>query len=186
MVPVMSLWLPIVVSAVIVFFASFLMHMVLKYHRGDMRRFPNEDEVMDALRRFNIPPGDYGMPMPGSAAGMRSPEFIAKMTKGPVAFVTVRQPGPPAMGKALGQWFVYLLVVNFFAAYVTGRAVGPGVDYLTVFRFIGTTAFMGFSLALLQASIWASRNWMTTFRGVFDGLVYACLTAGTFGWLWPR
>jgi len=66
MVPVMSLVLPIVISAVVVFVASSIIHMVLPYHKGDMRVIPagKEDEVLDALRRINIPPGQYGAPHP--------------------------------------------------------------------------------------------------------------------------
>jgi hypothetical protein len=33
MIPLTALWLPILLSAVIVFFASFIMHMVLAYHK---------------------------------------------------------------------------------------------------------------------------------------------------------
>jgi hypothetical protein len=55
-----------------------------------------------------------------------------------------------------------------------------------VFRLVGTAAFMGYSLALLQHSIWYKRNWGTTLKSVFDGLLYGLLTAGVFGWLWPR
>ena len=51
---------------------------------------------------------------------------------------------------------------------------------------VGTTAFMGYSLALLPESIWYKRRWSRTFKSMFDGLIYALLTAGVFGWLWPR
>jgi hypothetical protein len=34
-------------------------------------------------------------------------------------------------------------------------------------------------------SIWYHRSWGTTLRYTVDGLVYALLTAGIFGWLWP-
>jgi hypothetical protein len=81
---------------------------------------------------------------------------------------------------------VYTIIVSLFAAYVAGRALGPGAHYLAVFRFAGATAFAGYSLALMQNSIWFSRNWGMTLRSMFDGLIYALLTAGTFGWLWPR
>jgi hypothetical protein len=90
------------------------------------------------------------------------------------------------MASNLVLWFIYTVVVSFFAAYIAGRAVGPGSDYLVVFRFVGTTAFMGYALALPQNSIWYRRSWGTTLKSMFDGLVYALLTAGTFGWLWPR
>jgi hypothetical protein len=186
MVPVMSLWLPIVLSAVFVFVVSFVIHMLLPYHRSDLGRLPKEDEVMAALRPFNVPPGDYVMPHAGSPEGMRKPEFLEKMTKGPVAFLTFAPAGPPSMTSNLVLWFLYAVLVSFFAAYITSHALGAGTDYLQVFRFIGASAFMGYSLAQLQDSIWYRRSWATTWKNVFDGLIYALFTAGTFGWLWPR
>ena len=186
MVPITSLWLPILVSAVMVFVASSIIHMVLPYHRNDLRKLAKEDEVLDALRRFNLPPGDYAVPHPGSPEDMKKPEFVEKRTKGPVVFMTVAPAGPPSMRTSLLLWFLSCAVVSVFAAYLTGRALGSGADYLAVFRFAGTSAFMGYSLALLQNSIWYRRNWGATLKSMFDGLVYGLLTAGTFGWLWPR
>lgn len=185
MVPLTSLWLPIVVSAVIVFVASSIMHMVLTYHRSDFRKLPSEDEVMAALRRLDIPPGDYLMPCAGSPKEMSEPAFVEKMTKGPVAVMTIMRSGRPNMAPQLALWFVYCLVVGIFAAYVAGRALPPGADYLATFRFAGTTAFVGYSLALWQNAIWFKRNWVVTLKASIDGLVYGLLTGGTFGWLWP-
>jgi hypothetical protein len=186
MVPVMSLWLPILLSAVIVFIASSIVHMVLPYHRNDMKKLPRQDEIMEALRKFDIPPGDYCMPRPDTPADMKKPEVIEKYKAGPVALMTVIPAGPPTMGSSLALWFLYCAVVGFFAAYVAGRALGAGAPYPSVFRFVGSTAFMGYSLALLQNSIWYRRRWATTILSMFDGLIYGLLTAGTFGWLWPR
>ena len=186
MVPVTSLWMPIVLSAVFVFIVSSIVHMVLPFHRGDFRTMPKEDEVMSALRGFHIPPGDYMMPKPNGPADMRSPAFIEKMTKGPVAIMTFRQPGPPSMGGNLVQWFLFSVVVSLFSGYIAARAVGPGSDYLHVFRFVGTSAFLAYGIGQWPVSIWYSRSWATTMKGTFDGLVYALVTAGTFGWLWPK
>jgi len=186
MVPLVSLWMPIVLSAVIVFVASSIIHMVLPFHRNDMRRAEKEDEVREALRRFNIPPGDYFIPLAGSMAEMKKPEFIEKMKAGPVLFMTVVPNGPPSMGVSLVLWFLYSVLVSVFAAYIAGRARPEGASYLAVFRFAGCTAFAAYSLALLQNSIWKKLNWGTTIKSMVDGLVYALLTAGTFGWLWPR
>ena len=186
MVSIPSLWLPILLSAVIVFIASSIIHMVLTYHRTDYGKLPSEDAAMDALRGFNIPPGDYMVPCAGNPEAMRQPGFIEKMTKGPVVIMTVIKGGPPNMTANLVQWFIYCLVVGVFAAYVSGRALAPGMPYLPVFRFAGSTAFIGYSLALWQDSIWYRRSWSTTLKNTFDGLIYGLLTAGTFGWLWPR
>jgi hypothetical protein len=185
MVPVVSLAIPILLSAVFVFIASSLIHMVLPIHRSDYGKVPDEDNVMEAMRRFKIPPGDYLMPCPGSAAAMKDPAFLAKRDKGPVVLMTVMPAGPPSMGTPLLLWFLFSVLVGVFAAYITGRALGPGAHYLQVFRFAGASAFMGYSLAAIPQSIWYKKAWSTTIKTVIDGLVYALLTAGTFGWLWP-
>jgi hypothetical protein len=186
MVQIASLWLPILLSAVIVFVVSSIIHMVLGYHRSDFRKAPDEDGVMDALRKLDIPPGDYAVPCAGGPEGMRSPEFIEKMKKGPVAHITILASEDLSITKSLILWFLYSIVVGVSAAYISGHALKPGAHYLEVFRFAGCTAFLGYSLALLQNSIWLKRAWSTTLKSMFDGLVYAALTAGVFGWLWPK
>ena len=117
---------------------------------------------------------------------MRSPAFAEKLKKGPVMVLTVMPSGPMSMGRNLGLWFVYLVVVGFLAAYVAGRALPPGTSYLHVFRFAGTTAFIAYSMGLWQMAIWYRRSWSTTIKSTIDGFIYALLTAGVFGWLWPR
>ena len=185
MVGLTSLWLPIVVSALFVFVVSSLIHMVLRYHRDDYRKVPSEDGVMDALRKFDIPPGDYVFPYAPTPEAMKNPEYLEKRKKGPVAVLTVIKSEDQGMGSSLAQWFVYCVLVGVFAAYVSGHALPIGAEYGDVFRMAGTTAFCGYSLALLQASIWYKRKWSTTMKVVFDGLIYALVTGGTFGWLWP-
>jgi len=181
----MSLWLPITLSAVFVFLISFVFHSVLKYHSSDFSKVPDEGAVMDALRKFNIPHGEYLIPRPESQKDMNTPEFKEKLQKGPTGFLTFWDGSRPEMGKSLTQWFVYCVVVGVFAAYIASRALSPGAPYLSVFRFVGASAFLGYTVALWQDSIWFKRKWSTSVKNTFDGLVYALLTAGTFGWLWP-
>lgn len=187
MVSLTALVLPTVISAVVVFVASFVIHMVLGYHKTDLRKLPDqqEDDLIAAVTRLKLAPADYGAPHPGSPERMKDPAFIAKMTKGPIVFMTVSPGTSPGMGKQLGLWFAFTLVVTFFAAYIASRATPPGADYLTVFRFVGTPAFMGYALGAIPESIWYKRSWGRTMKTVFDGFVYALLTAGVFGWLWP-
>jgi len=185
MVPIAALWIPILLSAVIVFVVSSIIHMMLPYHRTDFGRIPDEDKVMEGLRKFNVPPGDYLMPCAGSPKEMGTPEFIEKMKKGPVALLTVVKSGPPSMAGNLVLWFVYCVVVGVFAAYIAGRAQPAGAHYLSVFRFAGCTAFVGYGLALWQNVIWYKRSWKATLKSTLDGLIYGLLTGGTFGWLWP-
>jgi hypothetical protein len=185
MVSMFSLWLPILLSAIAVFVASSIIHMLLGYHANDFKRLPDEDAVGNALRPLAIPPGDYAIPHSSSMKEMQSDEYKQRMERGPVVFMTVLPSGEIQMGKMLGMWFVYCLIVVSFAAYVAGRAVGPGAEYLDVFRFVGTVVFVGFALALWQDSIWYWRQWSTTLKNTFDGAVYALITAGIFGTFWP-
>jgi hypothetical protein len=185
MTGVSALWLPILLSAVLVFVASAIIHMALPWHREDYAKVPDEDRVADALRAFALPPGDYLLPRSSSMNEMRSPGFIDKMNKGPVVMLTVMPNVPMAMGCNRGSWFVFSVVVGLFAGYVAGLALPPGADYRLVFRFVSVTAFLGYSLALWEMAIWYRRSWATTLKSTVDGLVYALLTAGIFGWLWP-
>ena len=52
-----ELWLPIIVSAVLVFVASSVIHMASPWHKSDYPKVPNEDRVREALRTLAIPPG---------------------------------------------------------------------------------------------------------------------------------
>jgi hypothetical protein len=181
-----ALWLPILLSAIIVFVTSSIIHMVLPWHKSDYPKMPNEDKFADAVRPLAIPPGDYMVPRPASRDDMRSAEFAEKMKKGPVMMITVMRSGPISMGRNLSQWFVFCVIVSVFAAYVAGRALPHGAQYLSVFRFAGVAAFLSYSVALWPMSIWYQRAWSITIKSTIDGLIYALLTAGTFGWLWPR
>lgn len=186
MTELQALWLPILLSSVFVFVVSSIIHMALPWHKNDYPKIPNEEKVMDALRPLAIPPGDYMVPRAGSMQAMKTPEFAEKLNKGPVMIVTVMPNGMMSMGRNLILWFIYSGVVSIFAAYIAGRALPVGAAYLHVFRFAGATAFIGYSLALWQLSIWYRRAWSTTIKSTVDGLIYALVTAGTFGWLWPR
>jgi hypothetical protein len=186
MTALMSLAVPIVLSAVIVFFASSVLHMALPWHRSDYSKMPKEDQVRAALRPLAIPPGDYLVPHPDSPGDMRSPEFVAKLTEGPILVVTVRPNGPMSMATNLALWFLYSAVISLLAGYIASRALPPGSEYLRVFQFVGASAFLGYAAALWQMSIWYRRAWLTTIKSTVDGLIYASLTAGVFGWLWPR
>lgn len=184
MVSTLELWLPILLSAVAVFIVSSLIHMVLKFHWNDFSAVPSEDEFMDAMRPLGLSPGEYVFPKASDPKQMEEAGFKEKLAKGPVGLLTVMS-SEMEMGKSLFLWFLYCILMGMFAAYLSGRALGPGADYLAVFRFVGASAFGGYALALLQNSIWFKRGWVSTMKHVLDGFIYACLTAGIFAWLWP-
>ena len=185
MISLQSLWLPILLSSVAVFIVSSIIHMASPWHKSDYPKMSNEDKVMDALRPLDIQPGEYMVPRPSDRKEMRSPEFTEKMNRGPVMALTVWPNGPAQMTTNLIAWFLYVVVVSLFAAYIAGHALPPNVPSIGVFRFAGLTAFIGYSAALWQMSIWYRRPWSTTIKATVDGLIYALLTAGIFAWLWP-
>jgi hypothetical protein len=180
-----ALWLPILLSAVFVFVLSAVIHMALPWHKNDFKQLPDEDKIRAALRPFPVPPGDYMVPM-CQGGEMNSPEYKAKLEEGPVQILTVLPNGSFSMGMTFVQWFVYLLAISFFTAYVTIHSVPSGTAYLGVFRVAGAVAFLAHAGALWPQSIWYRRSWLVTVKSTIDGLAYGLVTAGTFAWLWPR
>jgi hypothetical protein len=183
---VASLWLAIIVSAVIVFLVSWIVHMFLPHHRGDYDRLPQEDALLDTLRSMNLPTGQYLAPFANTMAQMKQPEYLEKRKRGPALFLTLEAGSDPGMGKPLAQWFVYLLVISLLVAYISSMSIAAGAPYLTVFRFAAPIAFMAYSVGQPQQSIWHKQKWRATANYIFDGLLYALVTAAVFGWLWPR
>lgn len=186
MVTITALLVPIVLAAILVFIASSVVHMALPYHKTDYQQLPNEADVMEAMRNAGVQPGNYYIPWAAGPKELQKPEVMEKFTKGPVGFLNVIPSGPPAMGKSLIQWFVYCLLIGLFVAYLAGRTLGPGAEYMTVFRVTGAVAFLGYAGAQASSSIWMGQKWTSTAKNMFDGLIYALLTAGAFGWRWPE
>ena len=149
------------------------------------QKLPNEEGLLDAIHSENVLPGFYSFPHAVSAKDIGSEEMQAKFAKGPVGTMNIQPNGSPSMGKFLGLWFAYSLLVGLFAAYVAGRTLGPGTHYLAVFRIVGASSFMAYSFAHLSDGIWKQKPWTMTLKHVFDGLIYGLVTAGVFGWLWP-
>ncbi|MGC0771729.1 MAG: hypothetical protein WB543_02260 [Candidatus Acidiferrum sp.] len=180
-----ALWLPILLSAVIVFIASSIMHTVLTYHQSDYRKLPEEDTVLAALRSAGLTRGLYNFPH-CTHKEMKTPAIQEKFKQGPVGFVTIFPSGPVNMGKFLGQWFVHCLLISFFVAYLAAHTVAPAAPFRHVLRAVGTAAFLGYGVGTISNAIWKGQTWSMTLKEVFDGAVYAVLTAGTFAWFWPH
>ncbi len=188
MVGIFSLWLPILLAGVAVFLTSSVLHMVLPHHRKDFRKVPDEDGVMGALRRFDLPPGDYMIPSTeGDQAAMKSDAFKAKSEAGPIVVMTVMPRGSftDGMGKTMSVWFLFCVMVSFLVAYAAELALEPGAEYMEVFRFTTTVAFGFYALGDWPRSIWYKASWSTTLKSTADSFLYGLMTAGVFGWLWP-
>ncbi len=185
MVTLMSLWLPILLSAVAVFIVSSLIHMLLPYHRSDFSKLPAEDNVMTALGN-TIPVGEYMFPYSGSMAAMKDPAWIEKRKRGPAGLLTVMPSGMPGMGKFLAQWFVYSVVVSVIVAHLATGALHSGAAAAELFHLTAISAFLAYGFASIQASIWYSRAWSVTLKALFDAALYGATTGAVFVWLWPK
>jgi len=179
-----QLWLPILVSAVLVFVASTLIHMVIQWHKADYRGFGNEDAVRAAIRAADAAPGQYMIPHCAEMKNMQSPEMQKKFEEGPIAIVTLRKPGPPTMGPALGMWFAFGLAVAVIAAYIASRVLPPEASFGQVVRIVGTLSFLAYSGGSVTSGIWMGKPWPSVAREVLDGLIYGALTGATFAFFW--
>ncbi len=180
-----SLWLPILLSSVVVFVISSLVHMVFKWHAGDYNRLPNEDAVRAAINAGNPEPGRYVLPHCADMKDMASEGMQRKYAEGPVGHLTIGENGAPNMGKYLGLWFVLTLVVSTVAAYVATKFVR--MDPSQAFRaakLVGIISFVGYGFGTLQESIWMMRPWASTAKYLLDATLYALGTALVFWWLW--
>jgi hypothetical protein len=185
MVSLAQLWLPIVLSSVFVFIASSILHMVLKFwHMPDCSGFSNESEVGEAMRKGGASAGLYMIPYCKPEA-LKEPATQDKFKQGPVGVIFLRQPGMMNMGVFLGQWFAFCVIVSLFAAFLGIHTMGAGTPYKHVFGVVGISTFMAYALGSVPNAIWWGHPWKSQIKHMIDGAIYAGLTAGTFGWLWP-
>jgi len=179
-----SLWLPIVLSAVVVFIASSIAWMVLPHHKADIKKLPNEAEFTRTLSEMDIPPGTYMWPNCENNAEMKSEEFKQRYEEGPWGNMNI-VPRKPNFALNLMLMFVFYLVVSAIVGYLTSQARAPGADFLAVFEFASIGAFAGYCLGGFPHSIFFGRPVRAVFTDFVDGVVHALLTGVVFAWLWP-
>lgn len=184
MVSLVELWLPILLSAVIVFVASSIIWMATPLHKHDYKDpGDKEDAILGMLKSATFAPGVYFVPW--CHGKEKDPVFIERQKTGPWAQLIVRGSAPD-IGKMLGAWMLHLMLVGVFVAYIASHAgLGPAAEYLRVFRIVGTAAFLAYGGYSLPLCIWHGQPWAQLPGRLIDGVIYALLTAGTFAWLWP-
>lgn len=179
----MSLWLPILVSAVLVFIASALAWTVLPHHKADFKAMPDQKAFDDALASLNIEPGQYMFPYSSDSKKMKEPEFQERWKAGPNG--TLNLWAGFSMGRNLVLVFIFYLVTSIFVAYVCTLGLGAGDSYLRVFQLAGTTAILAYCFGSIPKDIWFNTPPRAVVTNLIDGVVFGLLTAGVFGWLWP-
>jgi len=181
----LQLWLPIVLGTGLAWIASGLIHMLIKYHNSDYQQLSNEAEVMSAVQNGSPNLGIHTFPYCSDMSDMGNPEVQQKFSRGPVGMLTVFPNGMPKIGKLMAQQISFFLAGCILIAYSATLALGPGEDYMVVFRFISTVGFLTFGWAVIPFSIWFGHQWSTTAKYLLDALIYGLVVAGSFAWLWP-
>lgn len=174
-----ALWLPILLSGVALFFASFVAWTMMPHHKSDWKSVPAEDELMSALRKLNLPPGNYIFPSM-THSDCKNPEAMQKFNQGPRGILGLWD--LPNMGVNMFCTFVFFLITAAIIAYACFTALGPGKDFLTVFRIAGTIGILTYAAGGIPNGIWFKRRMITD---VLDGIVYGLILGLIFGLLWP-
>jgi len=180
-----SLWLAILLSAVVVFVISSLIHMFLKWHSNDYKTFSNEDAIRDVIRSGGAVPGRYVIPACKEMKDMAREAMVKKYNEGPIGHITLLPNGQPKMGKYLGMWFVLCLLVSAIAAYITMHLVPLDAAWShRAAKAVGAISFIAYGFGTLQESIWVGRPWGQSVKYLIDAALYAAGTAAVFCWQW--
>jgi hypothetical protein len=181
MVELSALWLPILLTSAVMFFAGFLAWMVLPHHKPDWQGLKNEDEFLQTVGGMNIPEGNYVFPYACDSEAMKSEEHKRRMEQGPVGTLQVWG-GAPAMGKNLALQFVFLMVTNTCLAYLATLGLEIDDGFMPVFRFVATAGFLTYTAAAVPGSIWFK---LRLPGYLIDGVIHGLIAGAIFGWLWP-
>lgn len=185
MVSLSALAVPILASAVAVFFLSFLMWMVLPHHKQDFKGLPDEGHIVEAMRAKHLAAGQYVFPYCADPKQMKDPGFVKRYERGPAGVIIVRPTGPMDMSRNLCLSFAFNLTVSLVAGYVATIGLTPQSSAGAVFQLVSTVTCMSYSAAITWSAIWWSRSWASVGKEMLDGLVYGLVTGAIFLQLWP-
>ena len=125
-------------------------------------------------------------PYADSPAAMKEERVSKAFEEGTAGFITVLPRGIPNMGRNMALSAILNVVVASLVACVACLTLAPGADYMTVFRVTAVATWLAYGTGTVYDAIWFGRPWSGVFKGFGDALIYALLTGGAFGWLWPE
>jgi hypothetical protein len=187
----LSLWLPIVLSAVAVWIVSTVFGLPFLHHKNDWigMGLSDEDALMEFLRTRGggIKPGNYLFPDFRTREAMESERVKNALERGPVGHLSVWQP-PLGMGGKLAGTLIVYLVVSTLIAYLASITLPrtAETDFARVFRVVGTAGILAYSFAFIPNAIWFGAYMRTIVASIFDGVVFALITGAIFAWRWPH
>jgi hypothetical protein len=182
----LALWWPILLSAVVVFAISSLVHMVIKWHASDYSKLANEDAVRDVIRAGHPAPGRYIMPHCAEMKDMASEAMVKKYREGPVGHFTLGPSGVPNLGKYLGLWFLWSVAIAVVAAFLASRLIGwDHAHARAAAKLVAAVTFIAHGFGTVSESIWMMRPWSESAKYLLDAALYAIGSGLVFLWLWP-
>ncbi|MEM7385695.1 MAG: hypothetical protein AAF514_12185 [Verrucomicrobiota bacterium] len=177
---IISLLLPVLLTGIALFFASFLFWVVTPIHKADWPKLPDEDAFIKAIRPLDLPLGNYMYPGYETMEEAKREEHQNKWKNGPRGVLTVLP--KPNMGRNLGLTFVFFLLSSFCIAYLASLALPSGTEFARVFRVVATAAIMTYLPAILLHAIWFRCR---VVGHVVETIAYAAICGAIFGALWP-
>jgi hypothetical protein len=178
------LWLPIVVSGVVVFILSAASHMILPWRKKEWARLDGQDRLQAALG--GAAPGSYAFPAAPDRKENMGKEWLERWAKGPSGWLTVAPAGPVRMGRNLALSFLAFVGVSFLTAYVASLSLGPATPALAVVRLFSTVGVLAYAVGPIFNSIWYHRPWRAYASDLLDAFIFGFAMAGVFAALWPR
>jgi hypothetical protein len=179
-----SLWIPILASAVAVFFASFIAWVVIGHHNPDWSELPEEGRTMDFLQKSGIRPGQYLFPLARTKDQMADTEKQQRLASGPWGSVNIWA-RPVNMGRNLLQTFTFYLVTSVFIAYLGTLALDPGVGFSKAFQVTGTAGILAYAFGVVPNAIWFGTHLRPLLMDILDGVCFGLITGFIFGMMWP-
>ena len=178
------LWLPILLSAVVVWVASAIVWMALPHHKRDFIALPDEDGFMEHVRKSGLGPGNYVFPDFRGRDAMKSEKVCKALESGPVGHLSL-WPTPLTMGGKMVATFVVFLVVSTLIAYLTRVALPGAAPFGKVFQVATTAGVLAYCFSFIPNAVWFGAYRRTIVAGIVDGVVYGVITGAIFAWRWP-
>ena len=179
------LWLPILLSAAVVWIVSAVVWMALPHHKQDFIGLPDEDGFSDFIRKSGIKPGNYVFPDFRGREAMKSEKITKALEEGPVGHLSVWRT-PVTMGGKMVATFIVYLVVSTLIAYLAAVALPKAADFAKVFQVVGTAGILAYCFAFIPNNIWFGTHPRTIIASIIDGIFYGAITGAIFAWRWPH
>jgi hypothetical protein len=178
------LWLPILLSAVVVFALSAASHMLAPWRKNEVGHIPGQQAVQAAVR--DLPPGQYAFPADPDPKQRATRQSMERWAAGPSGWLTMVPRGPMGMGRNMALSFLVNVAVALLAAYVAAFTLGEAPGRLTILRLVSTVGVLSYGVAQIYFSIWYARPWKAYAADLLDAVVQAFAMAAVFACLWPR